>query len=153
MAAIILILISAGLIAADSEEISEESKILKNKTQSEKNLEEFEESKAVREESLKNEISIKENFLPTKDLNIDELGLDKALSGDNHLRIIGALCFLLFAVHHDVFIILIFLPFIIAIFFKTGKNLFLFVIFKRVVLFNVKKTSKLKELNVWKRLF
>lgn len=47
--------------------------------------------------------------------------LDQALSGDAHLRIIGALCLLLWTVHYDILLVFIIIPFFVAIFIRVGK--------------------------------
>lgn len=118
-ATILLILISAGLISPENDDnLENESQENNNQTQLEQNLEDVETWKNTTKETLNT--SIKADSLPTQDQELDEVGLDKALSGDNHLRIIAALCFLLFTVHHDVFLFLILMAFIVAIFFKTG---------------------------------
>lgn len=58
---------------------------------------------------------------PSKTSFDDETGMDKALSGDAHLRIIGSLCFLLWTVHHDIVLTFILMPFLIALFLKSGE--------------------------------
>uniref|UniRef100_A0A915DQ72 Uncharacterized protein n=1 Tax=Ditylenchus dipsaci TaxID=166011 RepID=A0A915DQ72_9BILA len=49
--------------------------------------------------------------------------IDKAISGDGHLRIIGALCLILWTAHHDLCLIFVLIPFLIACFLKIGEQL------------------------------
>lgn len=100
---IILALISAGLLGADiSDEVVAETHDTKEEPTTEVKKEEVEESR-----------------------------LDTALSSDNHIRIIGALVFILFLTRHDSMLILVFFPLLFAAFRLFGRCFKLDLIFSQ----------------------
>lgn len=101
---ILLSLISLGLIGADIG-LSDSSEIKNDDNTGDTKLQ-------------KNKVKLK-SATDLSDLCDDYFA--KSLSGDAHLRIIGGLCVLLWAVHYDIFLIFFFIPFFIAVFIKCGK--------------------------------
>ncbi|KAI1701542.1 transmembrane protein [Ditylenchus destructor] len=49
--------------------------------------------------------------------------IDKAITSDSHIQIMVALCLLLFIARHDVFLLFVLIPLVLAGFFKIGEHL------------------------------
>ncbi|KAK0421329.1 hypothetical protein QR680_015180 [Steinernema hermaphroditum] len=114
--AIVLALISAGIIGSDAEEIKEKVE------------EKAEEVAELVDGALKNasdpskEEPREPEPIPAEKDKSDER-LDKAITGDSYLRIICGLCLLLWIVRHDSAVVLVLLPLGFAMLRKLGEAL------------------------------
>ncbi|KAH7731192.1 Protein M01F1.4 a [Aphelenchoides avenae] len=58
-----------------------------------------------------------------RQVSVEQTRLDHALTGDTHLRIVGGLCILRWAVRHDSVLDLVLVPFLLALFAKLGQQI------------------------------
>ncbi|KAI1708346.1 transmembrane protein [Ditylenchus destructor] len=122
---VVLSLTSAGLLGSDISANESDPNLEQENSDYPDNKTPVEiSSSAVEQEKATHDAKVNTSAIIYDNVSINERSrIDKAITSDSHIQIMVALCLLLFIARHDVFLLFVVIPLVLAGFFKIGEHL------------------------------